>query len=356
MRLLFLETSGAWTGASRIFTAVAHALATRGHETAILGPEGSDLVRSARTSRARVFELEGERRRTGRDAAQLAARLVEFPADTVFVHGDASHLVAARALTKTRKGLLVRRLGAGETLEPTRRTRQAEKAWPVRYLYTTETPRTGHAAPSGTMSALRADLGVPVPDGPPAIVDDGYAVLACIATREALRRATNVLRAGALLAHQHPGLRLRVIGSAASDPDLQVLASALGLARRVEWFSQAASIGTALEGASAGWVVADGDDAGLGMLQLMAHGVVPLAERTPVAMRYVTPSVHGILMATLDPPAMAAETTLLLADRERRATMGAAGRARVEREFTLRDMLAGFEQAARGSRDRRTPA
>ncbi|MBC7894059.1 MAG: glycosyltransferase, partial [Cytophagaceae bacterium] len=111
----------------------------------------------------------------------------------------------------------------------------------------------------------------------------------------------------------------------------------------------------ALAGASAGWVIADGDDAGLGVLQLMAHGVVPLAEKTPVAMRYVTPGVHGILMTSLDPAEMAAETTVLLADRERRGTMGAAGRARVEREFTLRDMLAGFEHAARVTRDRRTP-
>jgi hypothetical protein len=32
--------------------------------------------------------------------------------------------------------------------------------------------------------------------------------------------------------------------------------------------------------------------------------------------------------------------------------MGAAGRARVEREFPFRDMLAAFEQAARSARDR----
>jgi hypothetical protein len=333
---------------------VAHALAARGHETAILAPAGSDVVRIARKSQARVFELP-ETRRPRRDASAIGECLATFPADTIFVHGEYAHLVAATALAKAGKGTLVRRLGAGELLEPTRRTRQAEKNWPVRYLYTTETPPTGHAAPSGTLTPLRADLGVPVPDPPPVGVEDGYGLLACIASHEALRRATNVLRAGAMLARQHPGLRIRVIGSAAGDPDLQVLASALGLARRVDWVTHAASTTDALAGASAGWVVADGDDAGLGVLQLMAHGVVPLAERTPVAMRYVTPGVHGILMASLEPTEMAAETTLLLADRERRRTMSAAGRARVEREFTLRDMLAGFEHAARATRDRRTP-
>lgn len=355
MRLTFLQTSREWTGGSRVFATVAHALAARGHETAIVAPEGSDVVRIARKSQARVFELP-EHRRPGRDVSALGGCLSEFPADTIFLHGDYAHLVAATALAKAKKGTLVRRLGAGEVLEPTRRTRQAEKTWPVRYLYTTETPPTGHAAPSGTLAPLRADLGVPVPDIAPHVARDGYRLLACIASHEALRRATNVLRAGAMLARQHPALRIRVIGSAAGDPDLQVLASALGLARRVDWVTHAASTADALAGASAGWVVADGDDAGLGVLQLMAHGVVPLAERTPVAMRYVTPGVHGILMASLEPTEMAAETTVLLADPERRGTMSAAGRARVEREFTLREMLAGFEHAARATRDRRTPA
>lgn len=354
MRLTFFQTTREWTGGSRVFATVAHALAARGHETAIVGPEGSDVVRIARKGQARVFEIPATRR-PGRDVSSLGECLAAFPADTVFLHGDYAHLVAATALARAGKGTLVRRLGAGEVLEPTRRTRQAEKTWPVRYLYTTETPPTGHAAPSGTLAPLRADLGVPVPEQATAVAADGYGLLACIASHEALRRATNVLRAGALLARQHPALHLRVIGSAAGDPDLQVLASALGLARRVDWVTHASSTADALAGASAGWVVADGDDAGLGVLQLMAHGVVPLAELTPVAMRYVTPGVHGILMASLDPAEMAAETTVLLADRERRATMGAAGRARVEREFTLREMLSGFEHAARATRDRRTP-
>jgi hypothetical protein len=52
---------------------------------------------------------------------------------------------------------------------------------------------------------------------------------------------------------------------------------------------------------------------------------------------------------------MAAETTVLLANAERREAMGASARTRVRREFSLRQMLAGFESVARASRDRRTP-
>lgn len=349
VRLLFVQASPEWTGATRVFATVAHDLATRGYATALAVPEDSAVHRIASRAEAAVLDLPAERHRR-HDIARVVECLESTRAETVFVHGDYDHDIVAAALKKVKRGALVRRLGAGEVLEPTPRARRAEKAWPVRYLYTTENPPSGHAAPSGSLAAMRADLGVPVPEVPADPPRDGYGVVACIASREALRRATHVLRALAMMTQQHPTLRLRVIGTAAGDPDLQVLASALGLTGRVEWITQGMRAADVLAGVSAGWVVADGDDLGLGLLHLMAHGIVPLGERSPVGMRYVTPGVHGILLAQLEPPAMAAETTVLLADRARRATMGAAARARVEREFTLREMLAGFETAARATR------
>jgi hypothetical protein len=354
VRLLFVQTAPDWTGTTRVFTTVAHALATRGYDTAIVAPEGSEALRICSKSQAQVLELTGARQALF-DTRRLASLVEAQRPDTVFVHTEYEHLVVAGALKRVGKGSLVRRIAAGERFAHTPRTRRAERTWPTRYLYTTDSPPSGHAAPSGTLTSLRADLGVPVPETRAVASGDGYGVLACVASREALRRATNVLRAAALLAQYHTSMRVRVIGSAAADPDLQVLASALGLGRRVDWITHAASTTEAFAEASAGWVIGDGDDAGLGLLQLMAHGIVPLAERTPVASRYITPGVHGILMANLEPTGMAAETTVLLSDAERRLKMGAAGRARVEHEFTLRDMLAGFEQAARAWRDRRTP-
>ncbi len=168
-----------------------------------------------------------------------------------------------------------------------------------------------------------------------------------------------MVRAAALLAQRHAGLRLRILGSVAADEELKLLAAALGIAKRVEWVGHTRDLGTALGGAAAGWVIADGDDAALGALHLMAHGVAVLAERTSVAARYVNHGIQGTLMAALDPPLMAAETAILLSDRVRRIAMGAAGRARVEREFPYRDMLSAFEMALRATRDRagdRAPA
>ncbi len=353
MRLVFVSESGLWMGSARVFTTVAHALASRGHEVTIATPGNSELMRIATRSAARTIELgEVDERVRWKD---LLAVLEERGHDAVFVHTDTEHLMAARALKKLGRGTLVRRVPAGGAIGDTRLRRQAEKVWSTRYVYTTESPPSGHAAPSRALTPVRVELGVSLPERPQPPSADGYAVLVCLATREAVRRATNVVRAAALLAQQHPDLRLRVIGTAAADPDLQVLASALGLARRVDWLTHRHQTAGAFEGAAVGWVIGDGDDAALGVLQLMAHGLVPLAERASVAGRYVSHGIHGILMAHLDPPTMAAETTVLLSDAERRRTMGEAGRGRVEREFTLREMIAGFESLARSPRER-TPA
>lgn len=363
MRALFLHGAPAWDGAARIFASVARALAERGHETWFAAPAGSEASAQAVQRGTRLLALPQRRSARG-DAAVVRAQLPRDFVDVVFVHDDREQLAAALAVRKAGRGGVVRRVAAGESFAPGWRGRRAERLVATRYLYTSESPPTGHAAPSGSLSPMRAELGVegdggewpdaglpPAPGRGPA-PGDAPPVLACVATRASLRRATNVVRAAALLAQRHRALRLRVLGSVAADEELRLLAAALGIARRVEWVGHAPSLAVALRGVHAGWVVADGDDAALGALDLMAHGVAVLAERTSVAARYVNHGIQGTLMATLDPPLMAAETAMLLSDRDRRLAMGAAGRARVEREFPFRDMLAAFEHAARSARER----
>lgn len=350
MRALFLHTGRDWDGHARIFATVARALAERGYDTWFGAPSGSEAATQAVSRGIDVVAL-AERRRPRADAARLREALPRGFADVVFVHDDHEHLTASFAVRKTKRGGVVRRIGAGERLERTWRARRAERLAPTRYLYTSESPPSGHAAPSGAPAPMRAELGVAAPLS---IVGSDLAaarVLVCIATHQSQRRASHVVRAAALLAQRHRELTLRVIGSVAFDEDLRLLAAALGIARRVEWLGHPRELTAALAGAAAGWVIADGDEAALGALELMAHGIPVLAERSSVAARYVSHGIHGTLMATLDPALMAAETAVLLADGERRDAMGAAGRSRIDREFPLREMLAGFEHAVRSVRE-----
>lgn len=358
MRALFVHGDPAWGGGARVFATVARALADRGHETWFAAPAGSEAALEADARGVTVVGLEGRRGVLG-DAKRLREQLPRDFADVVFVQGDHEHLAAALAVRGAGRGGVARRIAAGERLSLTWRGRGAERLVPTRHLYTSEAPPAGHAAPSGALTPMRAELGVEEgarggtrPNGRETTDLGEPPVLACIATRASLRRATNVVRATALLAQRHAALRLRVIGSVAHDEELKLLAAALGIARRVDWLGHPRDVRRAFEGVTAGWVVADGDDAALGALDLMAHGVAVLGERTSVAARYVSHGIQGTLMATLDPPLMAAETAILLSDRQRCQAMGAAGRSRVEREFPFRDMLAAFEHAMRSARER----
>lgn len=392
MRALFLSTGTAWEGGVRVFASAARGLVEHGHEAWLAAPAGSEAATQAAQRGIAVIALA-----EGGGAWSIASRVrKELPkhfVDAVFVHNDREQLAATIAVRRAGRGGVVRRIPAGATHVSTWRARRAEQLVPVRLLYTSESPPTGHAAPSGALSPMRAELGVALgastshvvapaasaalvavngsstphangsddhaPAPAPGAASAGGApahplspVLVCIATRASLRRATNVVRAAALLAQRHAGLTLRIVGSVAADEELKLLAAALGIAKRVEWVGHPRELADALRGAAAGWVIADGDDAALGALHLMSHGVPVLAERTSAASRYVNHGIQGTLMATLDPPLMAAETAILLSDRVRRTAMGAAGRARVEREFPLRDMLAAFELALRATRDR----
>lgn len=353
MRVLFMHAAPEWDGRARVFAIVARALADRGYDTWVAAPAGSEVSTQVVAAGINLLALP-HRRGTVADTRQLRALLPRDFVDVAFVHSEHEHLVAALAARWAGHGMVVRRVAAGERLTIGWRSRRADSLTPTRLLYTSESPPSGTATASGSLPALRAELGAAVVPKQPSDNGSGAPVLVCVATRHSLRRATNVVRATALLAQRHTTLRLRVLGSAAHDEDLKLLASALGIGRRVDWLGHPRDAGAAVRGAAAGWVVADGDDAGLGVLDLMANSVAVLAERTTVAARYVSDGIHGELMAHLDPALMAAETAVLLADPERREAIGAAARARVEREFPLREMLAGFEQAVRAAKERRS--
>lgn len=353
MRVAFLHDAPQWSGHARVFATVARGLADRGYQAWLAAPAGSEVATLAVERGLQVIALPPGRGTWGQSRALRELLPPDF-VDAIFTHDDDEHLAAALAVRAARHGMVVRRIGAGEELVVGWRGRRARQLAAMRYLYTTASPPSGSSSPSGVLPSLRSELGVatPVRDGLAGGDAGSPTILACIATRGAVRRATNVVRAAALLAQRHEALRLRIIGSAAQEQDLKLLAAALGIARRVEWLAHPADMSVALRSVAAGWVVADHDDAALGALDLMAHGIPVLAERTTIASRYVSDGIHGRLMADLEPALMAAETAVILADPERRHAMGSAGRLRAEREFPLREMLAGFELGVRSARER----
>jgi len=182
--------------------------------------------------------------------------------------------------------------------------------------------------------------------------NDGDQLIACVYDSTARRRIAALLRAVALLAPRHPGLRLAIVGPGAEDDDLRMHAAALGITEIVAYVGQRLDQQAVLSAAELAWVAAGGDNAAFGYLDLMALRVPVLAERDALSSRYVADGICGVLLAQPDPGTMAARIAVLLAHGERRSAMGNAGRARVTRDFSEQDMVDGFERATEIARDR----
>jgi glycosyltransferase involved in cell wall biosynthesis len=201
---------------------------------------------------------------------------------------------------------------------------------------------------------LRGELGVDLTplsrDERPLAAGRASPRLACIASRDARKRVINVLRTVALLSERHPRVHLSIGGPAAQEEELRIHAASLNIGRLVE-FHQSGAESEALRSAQLAWVVADGDDAAFGCLHAMARGIPVLTEQSAVTAHFIEQGVHGTLFPALEPPAMAADVSVYVAQPGRREAAGRAARHRISRQFTEREMANGFEQATRMVRE-----
>jgi glycosyltransferase involved in cell wall biosynthesis len=180
----------------------------------------------------------------------------------------------------------------------------------------------------------------------------GARLLACICDRTSRARAANVLRVMALLAPQHPELRLTLLGPGSDGEDLRMHAAALRITGNVSFLGERDDYLSVLTIADLGWVVASGDNAVYALLDLLASKVPVLAERGTVAEHVVPDGIAGILLPGGDTTDTAAAIARLLARDEERVAMGSAGRVRVARDFSEAAMIAAFERAATVAGDR----
>jgi glycosyltransferase involved in cell wall biosynthesis len=155
-----------------------------------------------------------------------------------------------------------------------------------------------------------------------------------------------------MLSPRHPELRLILVGVGSTDEDLQMHVAALGLTGIVSFLGSRDDELAVLSAADLGWVIADHDTGAFAALDLMALRVPVLVTRGIIAQRYIVDGSTGILLPPADAPSIAATIASLLAHEERRTAMGAAGRARVAREYPEAAMVSGFVRAADAARDR----
>ena len=359
MRAFFYYSDRAWSGRARAFAAAARGLARRGYqvtyicqpESAVeqrLSPSGYDIVPvSGRPGMRRGFRL----RRI------MHERFVEV----VFVHSEREHLAAATALRLAERGAVIRRIGAGEPLTIGRAAWLARRLAASGALQTSLSDEPPPVPQLGALSTVWGDLGIdvdphdttlPVPRSSLKAAGTTRLIVCVSDARTTRGQIATVLRTVALLAPRHPELRLALMGLGSDDEDIRIHAAALGITRIVTQLGERDDELAVLRAADMGWVLASADTAGFACLDLMALRIPVLADRSPVAGRYVADGITGALLPPADPTATAAAIAGLLSHDSQRVAMGNAGRARVIREFPESAMVDAFDRAAAAARDR----
>lgn len=369
MRILFLNCTPEWSGTGRACAVAARGLAARGYNVTFLAEPHSGVEQSASRIAAAASKMSGDDPASAPSGAapyevvpfscegywfacawRLRHLFRRWDADVLFVNTEREHLVAATACWLGRSGKIVRRVPAGSDLILGTAGKFAAWLRETTYLFASEADATRAPLPRGTRYPV-ARLGVDVSRYPErtaateAPSPDDLRYIICVYDSTSRGRAATAIRTVSMLAPRHPYLRLIIFGPGSDSEDLRMQAAALDAMHLVSFLGERDDHLSLMRDAEVGWVVAEGDTAAYGILDLMALGVPVIAAEESIAETYVANLISGTLIPPDDGMTTAASVVSLLSSDEQRQAMGAAAKARVAREFPEGAMIDGFEAA-----------
>jgi glycosyltransferase involved in cell wall biosynthesis len=172
-------------------------------------------------------------------------------------------------------------------------------------------------------------------ENPPVLLPDGARVLLAICRLTPQKGVDVAVRALAEVRTEHPEAVLVVLGEGPERAALERLAADLGLGDAVflpgragdvaEWLARAELLVHAVR-----W-----EGFGLALLEAMLAARPVVASAVSSVPEIVVGSETGLLVPPDDPAALAAAVSAILADRDRAARYGAAGRARARNDFSV---------------------
>jgi glycosyltransferase involved in cell wall biosynthesis len=357
MRVLLYLGDTHWSGSARALLTAARGLAERGHQTTLACCAGGTLDERARASGVDVVSINASASAVG-GALDLRKLLRERFIEVVVVENERDQLVVSSAMRLAQRGAVLRRLPAFENVELRRGGRLALKIAAAGLIVTTDAEAAALDGAGWAIPPTVAPLGVDGADGVQAApraeigASPRTLLVACSYDPSGRHRLATVLRTLALLAARHLDMRVAVFGAGSLDDDLRLHAAALGVAPAVSFLGERADERAVMRAANLGWVVSSADTAAFACLDFMALGVPVIAEQTPLTQHCVADGITGLLFGEADSAHTASRVATLVGSEEKRATMGNAGRARVQREFTERAMIDGFDRAVTAAGDR----
>lgn len=153
-----------------------------------------------------------------------------------------------------------------------------------------------------------------------------------------------LIETAALLRAAHPSLRVVIAGDGDQRHSLERRIARSGLEGTVTLLGPRTDVPDLLQAFDVAVNCSDFEGTPLSLLEYMEAGLAVVATRVGGTPDVIVDGVHGVLVPRRDPRALAAACAMLIADPRRRATLGAAARARRRADFDLDAMVARIEQ------------
>jgi sugar transferase (PEP-CTERM/EpsH1 system associated) len=188
----------------------------------------------------------------------------------------------------------------------------------------------------GDREAARHGLGVP----------DGWKVVGTVGRLDPVKDHEGLIQAFARVPQDGPVL-LVLVGDGPLRGRLATVVSRLDLQDRIRILGDRDDIPLLLRSFDVFVLPSVGEGVSNALLEAMATGLPVVATQVGGNQELVQDGVTGRLVEARCPEALAAVITAYLKNTELARRHGAAGRARVEREFSLTRMLAAYEELYR---------
>jgi glycosyltransferase involved in cell wall biosynthesis len=174
----------------------------------------------------------------------------------------------------------------------------------------------------------------------------GEPVIGTVAALRAEKNVSRLLRAFAML----PSGRLVIVGDGVERPALEALAASLGVAQRVRFAGHHQDTAAFYAQFDVFALSSDTEQMPLSVIEAMASGL-PVVSTDVGDVRLMVAEDNASAITRLDDAALAGALATLTADPDARRRIGAANRAKAEREFDQGAMFAAHGALWRGDQD-----
>ena len=186
---------------------------------------------------------------------------------------------------------------------------------------------------NGAVADVRAELGI----------EPGAPVLGVVCELRAQKALEVLFEAAALLLAEFPTLKVLVAGDGPERARLEEGARRLGVADTVLFLGIRRDVPAVLAAVDVAVLSSDYEGSPLSVMEYMAAAKPVVSTRVGGVPELVKDDVHGLLVEPRDPEALAEAVARLLRDPALARRLGAEGRRRQQREFSLEAMVRRIE-------------